>query len=403
MYKQNISITIHTVKGLVNIPIENLVEFYFTEDIFAALITGKLTFYDRTGLLERTQFSGREIIYIKYGENEEYNKLFVIYNVVNVKGRSAADNLNTVTLYLVEADYINLIQNSFSKSWSDKKISTIVKEIYTKMVIDIPFVQFEESKEKIDFCMPYWSPLESIKWLMKRASGVETGTAGYLFYTNSKGKNFVTLEKLFRQKVSEKIKGENAQYIFNATDTSVDYLNKILYWETTGPDLQSTIRLQGGTKLGFDFETKSLLSYEYKYSDIVSKYTMFGKKTLFPNISNPKIRMDLECDNDINVLKNLAYSEFIKRYTKQFQVKIVVRGHEKRYAGSMIDIQWKSANPEEKMHNALDGKYLVVSIVHQFNPYLQPTWKSMMTLIKNAYGDMSINFLQPSTIKAGLE
>lgn len=397
--QHNITVKLSTSKGIITILNEDIPELYFVEDIFSIYIAGKLTFYDKYNALELLSFTGHEFIYIVYGEEEEKQRMFAIYNVANITPMTQTEetSFSVVELYFAEVDYLPFTQNRHSKSWLNTKISTIVKEIYKNSVnTDRTFTIFEESNEKINFCMPYWTPSEAIRWLMCRASGAETKTAGYLLYSSSQGLNFTTIEKLFRNQTVEKDGDSVLYYRFGITDEL--YSNKILGWSIGGIDKQSLLGIQGGKKYGYDWATKGLLTKEYTYADQISKFTMFGKKTLFTNISNSDIKLDMEGDSNETLLKNIAQSEFIKRYIKQLSVKITVRGHERRYAGMMANVIWQSGTPGQIINKAMDGKYLVATIVHQFSGSMQPTYRQMITLVKNAYTTSDFKYLHDATI-----
>lgn len=397
--RHNIAVKIFTQKGLFDILNDDIAELYFVEDIFSVYITGKLTFYDKFNALELMSFTGHEYIYVLYGEDNPIQKLFAIYNVANISPiiQTEGTSFSVTELYFTEVDYVPFTQSRHSKSWLNTKVSSIINDIYINMVNSEKVFQiFEETNEKMNFCMPYWTPSEAIRWLMCRVSGKETKTAGYLLFSNSKGFNFTTIEKLFRNRDIEMSEGKVLYYEFGPTDGL--YPNKILGWAIDGIDKQSLLGLQGGKKFGYNWATKGLLTKEYTYADTISKYTMFGKKTLFTNISDNSIKLDMDGDSDEKTLENIAHSEFIKRYSKQLSVKITVRGHERRYAGMLASIMWKSGEKEKILNKAMDGKYLVATIVHQFSGNMQPTYRQMLTLIKNAYTDSDFKYLHNATI-----
>ena len=95
-------------------------------------------------------------------------------------------------------------------------------------------------------------------------------------------------------------------------------------------------------------------------------------------------------DSDKKVLKNIFYNDFIRRYSLHNTVKLMLLGHDKRYAGQKIEIMWPSANRKE-IYNALDsGEYLIKSITHQFSPLTTPLYTQTIVLIKNAYNSSKI-------------
>ena len=385
--------------GIIDIENDLITYFEMIEDIFSVSMVGKVTFLDKSGAVELLPITGNEIISITYGENET-TRTFIIYDFKKIhQGNDQyASSQTAIEMYFVEPFYLALTQHKYSVSWKDKKISDIISDICTNMLA-IYVTNSEDTNEILPyFYMPYWTPLEALKWLIPRGSGVTSGTAGYLFYSNTKGMNYHTMETLFKSKNYEKSgDGSISKYVFADTDNLANP-NKILSWSINPIDLQSISYLSGGHKLGYDSSTKSFLDFEYTYSDIISKYTMMGKKTLFFDISNDNSQYYLEGDNDMELLKNLAYHEFITRYSKQFAVSMMVRGLDQRYAGMIIDIPWKSSIEREIKHKMYEGKFLVKSITHQFSGKMQPTYRQLIVAIKTGYTEADTNILHKSTL-----
>lgn len=396
----NLRVIITTQSGPASIDMKDIVEFTMIEDIFSGAIVGKLIFIDKTGGTELLPFVGHEPITVIYGEDGEVQKDFIIFSVNSINSIGQLENydMQQIELYFVEPLFLSLVQRKYSVSWKDVTISDIIADITSNMLMtNGEFAQFEKSKEVIPFFyMPYWTPSEAIKWLVKRASSAETSMPGYLFYSNSKGMNFITLEKLLRQTELEKdYKGNPLRYYISSKVPNDP--NKILGFSTNGIDYQSFIDLKGGIKRGFDFETKSAKRIEYKYTDTVSKFTMLGKKTLFFNIDDTRTKHDIEGDSDDSLLQNIAGYDFIKRYVQQYQVHMTVKGHERRYAGMVVDVIWPSTVPQDLLHKSLEGKYLVKTVTNTFSSKGLPYWKQLLVLLKVAYSDSDYKALVNST------
>lgn len=401
----NLTVMIGTQSGVATIDMKDIIEFTMIEDIFAGSIVGKLIFIDRTGGVELLPFVGHEPVTVVYGEDGEFQKDFVIFSIdaINTIGQLENYDMLQITVYLVEPLFLTLVQRKFSLSWKDKKISDIVDDICQNLLLfNKTYAQFENTNETLPyFYMPYWTPAESIKWLMRRASSAETQMPGYLFYSNAKGLNFVTLEKLLRQTNLEKdYKGNPLRYYLQSKAPNDP--NKILGFSTNGIDYQSFIDLKGGIKHGFDFSTKSLKKVEHMYSETISKFTMLGKKTMFFNIDDTRTKFEAEGDSDEAILQNIAWHEFIQRYVQQYQVHMTVKGHERRYAGMVVDIIWPSTIPENLIHMSLEGKYLVKSVTNTFSSKSLPYWKQLLVLLKVAYTDSNYKSLVAAT-KVNLE
>ena len=254
----------------------------------------------------------------------------------------------------------------------------------------------EESNETLEhFDTHLRTPAESISWLMNRASGVKTGQSGYLFYryNNSKTKEFdyalVTLEQLLSQKKYMDPIGDNNVYGFEQQNPY--YINKINDYKILHVDLNALKSLSGGTLLGYDIKRKKFLRQNYNYLDAIDRFTILGKKTLFPStilIENPI--KQIESYGDEKFLDNIWYGNWIKEYCNQQLLEITVQGHERRHVGGLIRVLWPSKDEAIQIQNKqLDGKYLVKTITHYLSSNVTGGYKQKMVCIKNGYGESS--------------
>jgi hypothetical protein len=92
-------------------------------------------------------------------------------------------------------------------------------------------------------------------------------------------------------------------------------------------------------------------------------------------------------EDDEEILKNIYYSDWVKRYCLQQTIQCTLEGHSDRYAGGMIEIKWPSADDDIQVDPNMVGLFLVKSITHQWTPLSKPVYLQKMVLIKNGYHD----------------
>lgn len=358
------------------------------ENIFSTFITGILQIYDRESFFETVSFSGNEKIIIKYGRNEIIEKKFEIYNTDEISAQRPVTEtiLQIYTFQIVEEGFIAYSQRKFSKSWSNTKISEIVKHILKHMVGIETVQKWEDSNERIDFIMPYCTPASALRWLMRRASGSDSGLPGFLLFSNAKGMNFVTIETLLQSKEIEKDEGKIMDYRFDSYGTY--YPNKIMSWKQHGINSLSMKSLRGGINSGYDSLINQYIEYHWNYKDIVDKYTSFGTYTLFPNIGQNDVKISFEGDVDSDSLKNIIMSDFIHRYVRQNLLTIDVQfAHERKCAGMIANVYYPSGLQGEIINKELDGKWLILGITNFWSQEYNPVWRQSLTFAKNGYTD----------------
>jgi len=408
----------------------DVIECYFIEDLYAYMRTGKLTFIDKNGIMEFGSLVIGSTVDILFGEGtydgsvgkddtvvtlEIYKAQNITQSSPNVDGKQ-----NVIELILVEPQFQNLTNQKYSRSWNQKKITTIMSDILEKMVgFDIDYITItDESDEIIDFTMPYWTPLQALNWLCNKSSS--DGKWGFCCYMrrdydyNDIGKaiEIQTLESMFQSK--DIIEDTNSGIYTLSSPLLYDY-NKILSYEMSGVDLTSNKQIRGGHLTGYDFKRKKFLENIYQYSEgqddigesIVDNFTMLGDWTLFKGteystLKDADVDIQMIGDDDENIIKNVYFNNWVKRYSVQNMINIIVRGHESREVGKMITIKWPSIDEEKESYNSnLNGKYLIKSVTHFFEPNGKPSFKQKLGLMKNAYNydEMDEKILLPSIKK----
>ena len=409
--KQIFSVMLITENQSIVLNNGDIVELYFMEDIFKYCMSGTITFNDRYNLLEFAPFTGNEKIALMYSVSDKdlasrREIVFDIWKIGRIQQVGTGmkeESENLITINFIDPFFYGFNLRKYSRSWSNEKYSDIMSDILNNMV----FVKkggrkliVEESSNRTDFIIPYWTPQTALRWLMRRAKGKETNTSGYLCFNNTKNgfsHNLVTLNYLLSD-IGKTI--DSVPYQFSSKNVSSD--NKILEWWINGVDYNSTPILRGGTWKGSDFNTKKLLNYEFLYSDGVKDTVMLGKKTLFPKINDSYSSNIMPGDSSYDIIENISYNDWAKRYNMQFIVNIIVEGHEKRYAGQQIEIKWpsgeKALGNQVAFNELLKGKYLIKSITHSFDPGHSFYYRQRIVLIKNAYSNVKSRILYDADI-----
>jgi hypothetical protein len=396
---QNLSITYKGFDRGFILDLKDLEVFYFIEDIFSHSIVGVLRFRDMYGFYEFAPLTGdKERIIITYGVDKDITLQFDVYEIKSITSpnTSQSQGQTIIEITFVDTMYQLLTQQKFSRSWMQESVSSIVEHIAYIMLDVDSFVKFEESREKIDFAMPYWYPKQALMWLCRRGTSKVGKKPGYLFYNNTKGTNFLTLDALLRGSPTTD-KKTSMTYKFDKPDESY-FLNKILSASLQGIDNYQMNFLRGGHKFGYDFSSKSFITKQYEYSDLVRGTTILGNKTLYSDIGTPRADYVLEAEPDPNILDAMFISDWQKRYSLQQAVKIIVQGYESRFAGDMIELEWPSTEKEQKWNKQMKGLYLVKSVTNQWGP-TRPGWVQKLVLLKNGYTDSRNRDLVKATRK----
>lgn len=393
----SVSILIEGVRQ-VQMESDDILTLYFVEDIMLSSISGKLVFRDKYGILEYGPFTGEEQVIIDYGTEEDRQLIFEIYKIGAVRQASVSDPAaeKVVEIYFVDVTFLPLTLRKYSRSFgSAASYSGIVTHILKNM-LEIPakYLKIDNTNNTIDnYIIPYWTPLQAIKFLSARAT--DTNGSGFLFYTSTEESwriNFRNINTLF----SSDNPPDKTPYIFEDKDASK--ANKILEWWINSLDKFSTKFLRGGQYLGYDWSTKTLINKEYKYDDGVDDSIILGRKSLYPDISDSETAITALGDNSEAMLKNRANYEWVTRYSMQQVVNLIVSGDENRYAGQQIEIQWPGYEKRKDIYNKmLKGNFLIKSVTHMFTGDVTMPYRQRLVCLKNGYYDVDTRLLHPAT------
>ena len=422
LQRDSYAVTLNFTNGYFTLDNSLIVGMYYIEDIFASFVTGKLTFVDNFGLLEYGPMTGNETILIQYtgvGEGKtSCVKQFQILKISEVSPASIGESKNSqiIELHFMDPFFSIFNLRQFSRSWpKDTEGHVIIKDIITKMAkVDEKYINtdsWEECNEKLEsYYIPWWNCSTSIKWLMKRLSGKKSNNSGYLFFTNSQFSdkrtteeqlftlNFVTLDSLLSSKEVLKLDdSDNGVYTLAGEDLNSYEYNIIQSYTLNMVDKQAIKGIAGGRYYGYNNKDKTLLDIPFTYNDHLKKHTILGESSLFDDISDLSMSRYFTGEQDQKFIENIAYDDWIKRYVMQNYVTIVVPGHEKRYAGALIEVKFPSDNTHGYMEQ-LSGGYLIKTITHYWSPTEVVKYKQKLVLIKNGY-DKESELLVPAEKK----
>ena len=178
------------------------------QDLFSNYMTADLTLLDSGNIKKVLPIVGQEeTVSIEYETPgaESMSLEFVTYGmpqrVVNNTGRK-----QMYTMKLISREAYQDLQVKFSKSYTGSVTDTIKKIYDEKLKINKELkVEIDSEPQEKKYIIPYWSPLQSINWLVQRAIPSDNPEAcNYVFYEAidvQEGKQkfyLTTIEKLLK-------------------------------------------------------------------------------------------------------------------------------------------------------------------------------------------------------------
>lgn len=222
-----------SVKDEINL-LPQFVELSIYQSVFEPVIKAEMLVNDNIGLFVNYPMTGEEVITIEYSQldakssNSVSKKLhFIIRGIKNVIiGDRARSMMFTVELSSVEflqntRKYISHAYYDTVDNMADQLFNEYIYEDTVKTFgVSKEFI-FEESDKVRAMVIPNLRPFPAIQWLAKHAVSINSDTRFlYMFFENSDGFNFVTVQKLIEDGLAQ---GENMpKFFYIANKEAVD-------------------------------------------------------------------------------------------------------------------------------------------------------------------------------------
>lgn len=180
------------------IDIINLVQsLKIYESIFTNSITCEIVIADSLSLVESFPIiSGERIVlYISKHDEIYYSLEFVITKISDYRYKNDVTKVYKLTCSTYEN--IRSLQNKVSRSFRNKRISSMISSIFNNYIKTDKNVNIEETKYSRSIIIPNYSPFRAINWLCSQAVSSEYNGASLLFYENKNGFYIRSLESIY--------------------------------------------------------------------------------------------------------------------------------------------------------------------------------------------------------------
>ena len=180
----------------------------YVEDIRSASIRIEAQITDSgNGMV--SSLSGMEPVFVGWEDTEYKSNFYQINGVIyDIQDRTTKDGKTKSTLLICTYDLINnaatKVSRRFGKGGGKKLHDIVKKEILEDLLSTSYDINIEKTQNKFSFISPYWSPYTIIKWLCSKSisetkKGTKAASAGYCFFQNKRGYNFLSYDSFTRQ------------------------------------------------------------------------------------------------------------------------------------------------------------------------------------------------------------
>lgn len=371
---------------------EIMYELNIFEDVFTNTMTGNLYLNDTQNIINLLPIVGVEHLVVtlhKPSTTWQFEKVFRVYKISDRSKNTGASE--DYILHFASEEMILNESIRISNAYKNSTISTIIADVtYNYLKIDkkkFPVTELTETFGNYNLVLPFWTPLYAINWLSRMARTSTSPSCSFVFFENSEGYHFNSLELLSQQTPIQSINfmplnlaGESAE---KSPESDMDQRLQAAssYELVRGPNLMRA--LSGGQYAG-KLMRVNILDQEVKVSSLNGLEFFNSTKHLnpYPFIQDSKLRTDIPLTEsheayfrvaiDVNKPENwLLQRNAYLTGLHGFQLKVVMPGSMHLRVGQVVTVNLPAAMIGLKEKKPIDtlysGNYLITAIRHKID------------------------------------
>jgi len=419
-----------------------MVELNLYEDIMGDTISGQLQLSDAVGIINQFGLNGTEFIQISFRKNTDdsypLSKKYRIISVTN-RGVNVNNNYEVYTIDFVSEEFIFAEQYRISKAFRNTKISDIIENILINYIKvgkkDTKPLSIENTYGVYDFVLPNKKLFETINWLATYARPEKNPGADMLFFENSDGYYFNSLQTLYQQPIYQRyyLNPKNISNDLNQQFTNVIEFRILNFFDALDAVTNGTF---ANKVITFDILTRKVYNNFFSYGDyfqkskslndygITNNYENRRKESMYTTLDGSDLEMGtlrLSSGNAYQKLNrfvqssagganNVANDIFIETYLKHrvaqiglfknTRIEIAVPGDPSLVIGKTVEFIHFGVGENRIADPYLSGKYLITALRHSIKT---DTYITLLELSKDSVINEYPNFDNSDSLLAGFK
>lgn len=392
-----------------------MIELNLFEDIYSSTISGEVVLQDSLGLISRYLLNGTEFIQVQLQKTSNDPKYISRnYRVYKISKRVISDS-NGYEVYVLNfcsEEFLLGEQYRLSKAYKGKQIDFIIKDILNTYVLPKTAnkpISIDATDGVYDFILPNKKIFETINWLTTYAQPADSKAEGadMLFYENSQGYHFHSLQSLYQVKPYQYYKFDPKNILNKGAGlidiqqqlTNVSDFEVLDFFDTLSATTNGTFGNKVITIDPFTRKTDTAFFNYEKYKGqklnqfgLTNNYknrlgdTMYGEPSVVPgglemgtlrmatsNANQKKTKYISQkpdsVANDIMIEKYLPNRVSQLSLANYMRIKITVPGDPLLSVGTIINFSTYGIGNDPNLNSRLEdklysGKYLVTAVRH---------------------------------------
>jgi hypothetical protein len=385
-------------------------ELNIYEDLFTSTMTGSVFICDTQNLINTLPIVGAEyltVTFIKPSTTWQLSKTFRVHKITD--RRKNTPSAEDYMLHFCSEEMILNEAVKVSNSYKQMTVSDIIYDLaYNYLKISPEKLQGSELPQTVglfDIVIPFWSPFFAISWLARMAKTSQSTSASFVFFEDSQGYHFNSLENLSQQEpvqeinfmplnlagqsreqsdkadVQQRMESAEEYELMRAPDT-IDSFNSGLYSSKlmTVSVLDQEVKVH--TQDGIDFFNNTKHLNDYSYLQDAKDRTLTTPTQHYD--AYYRIAVD-HLKIETWLLQRNAYIAGMHGY----QIKVAMPGNLLIRVGQVVTLNLPSAQIGQEegkpMDSLFSGRYLVTAIRHKID---RVKYVGILELSKDSVTDM---------------
>jgi hypothetical protein len=381
----------------------NFISFDVYESIFTPGVIATITLLDTNDFLGQQKLAGGEPVRVTFkspgGQMAQYK---LVVNKVKDSEPVPSQKAKSYVIEAVSEEIFNAKDKYVTKVYENKQFSQMVQDIFKEFLKSSKKLSVEETKGMQKYVVPTQKPFQAIDMIRRRSVSSQNQSSTFMFFENSDGFHFITLEKIIRdRKIVRTLVQDNTV----GNNFLKSKANNILQLKV--PQQMDVAKSTGSGVMKSSYRTFNIFTLDYKEKDvdkpeegtakpgknrIKSSYAEKHKDqpgliSVMPVANEKKVGLGGKSYIPEQTPKQRAYADALASSS----MRMTVIGDTVYKAGVMVTAQIPK-KADTTVHPGLDyaltGDMLVSAVHHKINePGVRPRYVSVLECLKASYNE----------------
>lgn len=316
------------------------------ESIYSNFLTAKLVYVETMDLESGLPIVGGELVNFQFtadAADEPTKYKFRVYKIDRDMRVHASEHKYMKILYLCSEEGLRNGLISMSKKLQGTP-SDVVRSVLVDNLQSVKPLSVQQTANDMEVFCNFWSPMKTINYLTKNSTS-GAGESSYVFFENTKGFVFKSLQGLLRQSPVQEFELDSSEFDKQVSTVNIQGYQFDTYFsmlEAQDNKLMGNTYYTTSTDYGYDTHSNQLQTYIH--DDWVSPWNEVKYVPVSPGIKSSRN----------------SHAPLLDFYN----VTMKMNGDPSRMVGVVVEVNFPVLNDEDLFHPKYQGRWLVSEVNH---------------------------------------